>query len=88
MALNEVIRKAVEAEMLEYSDGAYADHGCAKDQLEHFAAFVAATEREACARVCDEEAKRAYKNDGLDDGYEAGKSIAAKNCAAAIRART
>ena len=52
-----------------------------KDELERFAALVAATEREACAKVCE-----AYTdNDGgkfIDHeghGYE---------CAAAIRARS
>lgn len=58
------------------------------EDLERFAELVSAQEREACAKACDEAAKRAYQNDGLDDGYEAGKSVAAKNCAAAIRARS
>lgn len=32
----------IDAEMAEYWDGAYADSGCAKDQLERFAAEVMA----------------------------------------------
>lgn len=36
--LDELIAK----EMLEYSDGAYADHGSARSQLEHFARAVLA----------------------------------------------
>ena len=47
--------------------------------LEHFAALVAAAEREACAKVCDAEQQ---KNE--DDGAFMWE---AKNCAAAIRAR-
>ena len=32
----------IDKEMREYSDGAYADHGSAKNQLEHFAREVLA----------------------------------------------
>ena len=42
-----------------------------QSRLEHFAALVAATEREACAKVC--EAQRGMRE--------------ARRCAAAIRAR-
>ena len=45
-----------------------------KDHLQHFAALVAAAEREACAKVCEE-----YEN---DMGY--GQP---QKCADAIRAR-
>ena len=44
----------------------------------HFAALVAAAEREACAKVCDVEAERL--------GWPTER-FAADNCAAAIRAR-
>jgi hypothetical protein len=44
-----------------------------QDRLERFAALVAAAEREACAKVCDE---REYAN-----------MYGFKECAAAIRAR-
>ena len=47
--------------------------------LERFAKLVAAKEREACAKVCDDE----WNGDA--DTYE--YSIAANDCAAAIRAR-
>jgi hypothetical protein len=48
------------------------------EELEHFAALVAAEEREACAKVCEKEAGE------LDTVRE---SLAAVTCAAAIRAR-
>ena len=44
-----------------------------------FAALVAAHEREACAKVCDEMYRR--------DGFAATECEAADECAAAIRAR-
>ncbi len=44
-----------------------------KDQLERFAALIAAAEREACAKVCDER--------------ERANLYGFKECAAAIRAR-
>lgn len=47
--------------------------------LEHFAELVAAAEREVCARVCDEESGEWWF---ADNGNQA-----AKDCAAAIRAR-
>lgn len=48
---------------LRYEKDGYAAQFCI-DQLERFAALVAAAEREACARICDEE-------------YEAGDCAAA-----------
>lgn len=36
------VRGLISAEMSQYSDGAYADHGSARDQLERFAAEVQA----------------------------------------------
>ena len=47
------------------------------DELERFAALVAAAEREACAKVC-EEYQDAVDRHRWPNGYE---------CAAAIRAR-
>jgi hypothetical protein len=44
--------------------------------VERFAALVAAAEREACAKVCDD----------IDTEYE-GEDVLATWCAAAIRAR-
>ena len=48
--------------------------------LEHFAALVAAAEREACAKVCEEVERKATKQPPM-----VGQG--AQSCAAAIRAR-
>ena len=59
----------------------------------HFAAMVAATEREACAKVCDDQSKEfggVAKGPFVTDfGKHTQMSMAAgaENCAAAIRAR-
>ena len=50
MNRNEIIRMAREAGIKNDCDGIW----CTADQLARFAALVAAAEREACARVCDE----------------------------------
>ena len=52
------------------------------NDIARFAALVAATEREACAKVCDEVHARhiAEHGDYIDETY-------ATECAAAIRAR-
>ena len=52
------------------------DHECFVWFLERFAALVAAAEREACAKVCDD----------IDAEYE-GEDVLATWCAAAIRVR-
>jgi len=53
------------------------------DAFERFAALVAAREREACAKVCDEKVDAEYKT-GKVDHHEMGWTQA---CAIAIRAR-
>ena len=87
-----IIRLAVEAKLVCNWDG-----GCASawveghdltPYLERFAALVAAAEREACAKVCDEKAKRNYNWASENaDTYHA-QSDWAELCAAAIRARS
>lgn len=61
-------------------------------QLERFAALVAAKEREACAQVCDAEAERAlfnWRNDlPSNQKFWNGAEQLASVCAAAIRARS
>jgi hypothetical protein len=56
-----------------------------------FAALVAAAEREACAKVCEDEASRAKWNWGNDlpqnQPFWNGGEQLASSCAAAIRAR-
>ena len=56
------------------------DFTCNLVDIERFAALVAATEREACAKVCD-----AVQKKNEDDGAWMWE---ARNCAAAIRARS
>ena len=51
-------------------------------ELERFAALVAAHEREACAKVCDK-----YATGGDGSRYDMGRLDASTSCAAAIRAR-
>jgi hypothetical protein len=81
MTRDDIIRLAVEAKLVCHWDG-----GCASawveghdltPYLERFAALVAAAEREACAKVCEEEIKR------VKPIY----SVTAENCVKAIRAR-
>jgi len=49
------------------------------DRIERVVRLAEAAEREACARVCDEERKFWKRHEGRRDGAE--------SCAAAIRAR-
>jgi hypothetical protein len=55
------------------------------DALARFAALVAAAEREACAKVCEEMWGRGYRDDGSDQWM--GHDNAVQSCLAAIRAR-
>jgi hypothetical protein len=71
MTRDDIIRMAREAEF--ESVDIYANHYGA---LMRFAALVAAAEREACAKVCDD----------IDVEYD-GEDVLATWCAAAIRAR-
>ena len=76
MTSDDIIRMAKEA-------GAFFDGDCSVYDMpehcfEHFAALVAAAEREACAKVCESEAAK------LGQSREA---LAMGICAAAIRAR-
>ena len=69
MTRNDVIRMARESGECQLSDRQFQLHGL--DQITRFAEIVAADEREACARVCLEEAP----------------SFDGQLCAEAIRAR-
>ena len=73
MDKEEIIRMAREAGFQVYETDVWITDGWWTEELERFAALVAAAEREACAKVCD----------GMDHN---GVMIAA-DCAAAIRAR-
>ena len=50
------------------------------DDIERFAALIAAAEREACAKICDAEARDRYHMEVWGDDF-------ANHLAAAIRAR-
>ena len=59
-----------------------------QEELERFAALVAAAEREACARACDEVEEKSWESwDSQADPTDQGSAIGAAHCAAAIRAR-
>ena len=55
-------------------------------ELKQFAALVAASEREACAKVCDAECNPT-PNEGHITTYQSGGYIMAEYLASAIRAR-
>ena len=58
------------------------------NEIEKFAALVAAAEREACAKVCESlEIPHPDTIEGLHPDYVDGKRMAVMQCAAAIRAR-
>ncbi len=75
MDREEITRMAREAGFAS-PDGLFITWGASDEQLERFAALVAAAEREACAKVCED----------IDTEYE-GEDVLATWCAAAIRAR-
>jgi len=84
MTKEDIIRMAEEASGGRQPDGwgVMLDH----QQLERFAALIAAAEREACAKLCDAECNPA-PNEGHVSSYQAGCYITAEFLAAAIRAR-
>jgi hypothetical protein len=63
----------------------YADNPVVLRGLKHFAELVAAAEREACAKVCDNVEKRKWET--LVNGGEM-YAVGPRYCAAAIRARS
>jgi hypothetical protein len=75
MTDEELIKMAREADFCVNEDGGIStsnSYGIIQGELEHFAALVAAAEREACAGLCDRFANR---------------MMSAEECADAIRAR-
>lgn len=76
MKKEDVIRMAQEAGLCDETGGVEGDGGCFYDyaeEIERFAAFVAAAEREACAKLCEQDQHSEY------DGHA--------ECAATIRKR-
>jgi hypothetical protein len=90
LAIQEGIRKPWET-LLMMTKTAYGLYAFTHKDLERFAALVAAAEREACAKLCLEEANEAYHQEAfyLPRGNQGLLRIAegAKRCAEAIRAR-
>jgi hypothetical protein len=78
LAIQEGIRKPWET-LLMMTKTPYGLYAFAHKDLEHFAALVAAAEREACAELCEE-----HIGEDLYDMF--GKHLA-KQCAEAIRER-
>jgi len=83
MNRDDIIRMAREAGLLligtaDGSEAVYTWPQGITDEIERFAALVAAAEREACAKVCEENA---------DDLSEGDWDSACINCADHIRAR-
>lgn len=83
MTRDDVIRMALECGLLDARDDTLRDDGIAQfvGTLTDFAALVAKKEREACAMVCDTEAKAVF------DGCCSHTTDAVEYCANAIRAR-
>ena len=80
MTRDDILRMAKEAGLQVYSilEKQQIDWNCLIDDLQEFAALVAAAEREACAKLCDE---LVLEHPGRAD-------LTANQCAAAIRARS
>jgi len=76
MTRDDVIRMAREADLLVTTP--ISEDSVFVADLERFAALVAAQEREACAKVCDDQHDKARTSTG---------AARANACAAAIRAR-
>ena len=95
MTRDDIIRMALDAHLLNYVDletprryfiRADAD----VEEVERFAAHVAAAEREACAKAC-EDLREFFSGTSLAVDYEnhsPSNSLAYTQCAAAIRARS
>lgn len=95
MKQDDIIRMALGAGIAKYG----LDWTCWEGQLERFAALVAAAEREACAKLCDEIAidmwnlykgRPPYKGneEGRASDFTQGRSAGADDCAEAIRKRS
>jgi len=81
MNKDDIIRMAREAGLLRTGNGWTMPERWGADELERFAALVAAHEREACAKVCEDERNLWQRNDIRDTAAALGM------IAKAIRAR-
>ena len=94
MNRDDIIRMALESGFSkDYSGVYFSCGGSVSDSdltlpLKRFAALVAAHEREACARLCEEIQETCWESwDTQADPLDQGSAICAGHCAAAIRAR-
>ena len=88
MDREQIIRMAREAGFEVYETDVWITDGWWLEELERFAALVAAAEREACAKACEEVESRAEELwDKFAYPEDQGMASGARQCAAAIRAR-
>ena len=87
MNREDIIKLAREAEFEVYETDVWITDGWWTEELERFAALVAAHEREACAKVCDQ-MFHDWCNQEFEDEDEAYRNKPdAEDCKKAIRAR-
>lgn len=86
MNTEDIIAMAREAGFEELFDNS-SDWVCFTDEIEKFAALVAAAEREACAKVCEAQENKVVQRHPARIEFDPN-SIMARSCAAAIRARS
>jgi len=88
MTQDEIIEMAIEAEFVSHgkpSDEESELFVCVDKDIYKFAKLVAAKEREACAKVCESEWGKGYRDDNNDAWLTHDNAVHA--CAAVIRAR-
>jgi len=88
MTREEIIRMARKADPGFETDTFHAESLVGMEAIERFAALVAAAEREACAKVCDDEARMHEHLDRNGRSRHLDDAEVAKTCAAAIRNRS
>jgi hypothetical protein len=84
MNREDIIRMAREAEVP--VRGHYDEQGLTPQELERFAALVAAAEREICAKICEAQRNAIVKRHPARIEFDPNDLVPLK-CAAAIRAR-
>ena len=87
MNREDIIKLAREAGFDHWWDSGNEQRETLQEHIERFAALVAAAEREACAKVCDETLAQHYMKQTIPERDEALFLAACADCASAIRAR-
>ena len=88
MDREDIIRMAREAGFQVYETDVWITDGWWLEELERFAALVAAAERRACVKVCEEVESRAEELwDKFAYPEDQGMASGARQCTNAIRAR-